>query len=128
VPHDPELPARIYHLALREEWRAASEVGAAYRRSTLGASLDDEGFIHCSFADQVQTIADLVYRGGHDVVLLEIDTRRLHAEVRVESLDGREPKFPHIYGPLPVDAVVQVTDVLIGADGRLVVEPRQGDR
>jgi hemoglobin len=110
VPGIDELPSRIFHLALRAEWQEALDSGRDYRRSTLGTSLEDEGFIHCSFADQVQAIADLVYRGRSDVVLLEIDPSRLTAEVRVENLQGGTERFPHIYGPLPLQAVVQVID------------------
>ncbi|HZA76715.1 MAG TPA: DUF952 domain-containing protein [Acidimicrobiales bacterium] len=122
MPRDLDLPSRIYHLALRDEWQQARDGGAAYRRSTLGRSLEDEGYIHCSFANQVQAIADLVYRGRRDIVLLEIDPARLRAEVRVEALDGGEQAFPHIYAPLPVEAVVVATGVPVGADGRLIVE------
>jgi len=73
-----------------------------YRRSTLGRSLDDVGFSHCSFSEQVQRIAELLYAGQRDVVLLVIDRSRLTHEVRVENLDGGEHLFPHIYGPLLV--------------------------
>jgi glutathione S-transferase len=110
----------IYHLALRDDWRAAVELERPYRRSTLGQSLEDVGFIHCSFAGQVQTIADLVYRGRRDVVLLAIDPSLLKAEVRVESPDGGDDMFPHIYGELPLHAVVRVTPVPLRA-GRLAV-------
>jgi glutathione S-transferase len=101
------LPQRIYHLALRDEWQGACG-GKAYRRSTLGRSLADVGFIHCSFAHQVQAIADLVYNGRGDVVLLEIDPSRVQAEVRVEDLEAGGQTFPHIYGPLPIEAVTQI--------------------
>jgi uncharacterized protein (DUF952 family) len=100
--------ARIYHLAVRAEWETARADGE-YRRSTLGASLDEVGFIHCSLARQVQTIADLVYRGRDDVVLVEIDPARLDAEVRVEPAGDDE--YPHLYGPLPMGAVVRTHDL-----------------
>jgi glutathione S-transferase len=115
VPSDVAAVDRIYHLALEDEWRAAERAGD-YRRSTLEESLDDVGFIHCSFATQVQQTADRFYRGRRDVVLLTIDTSRLQAEVEVENL------FPHIYGPLPVDAVIRVDAVPVDADGRLATE------
>lgn len=127
VPGDAELPIRIYHLALRDEWQEALAASAAYRRSTLGVALEDEGFIHCSFANQVQAIADLVYHGRSDVVLLEIDPSRLQAEVRIENLRGDEQAFPHIYGPLPVEAVAHAKGVPLGADGRLIIEPLLAD-
>jgi hemoglobin len=110
VPDIDELPSRIFHLALRAEWQEALDSGGDYRRSTLGTTLEDEGFIHCSFADQVRAIADLVYRGRADVVLLEIDPTRLTAEVRIENLQGGDQRFPHIYGPLPLQAVVHAID------------------
>ncbi|MHB8463373.1 MAG: DUF952 domain-containing protein [Acidimicrobiales bacterium] len=120
MPSNVEVAHRIYHLALRDEWRAAAESGGHYRRSTLGKSLEDEGFIHCSFATQVQTIADLVYSGRRDVVLLAIDPRRLQVDVRIENLDGGHELFPHIYGPLPLDAVDRAHDVLLDPDDRLM--------
>jgi uncharacterized protein (DUF952 family) len=116
----------MYHLALRDEWQAALEHGE-YRRSTLGRSLEDDRFIHCSFASQVQAIADIVYRGRQDVVLLRIDPTRLRVEVRVESLDGGEERFPHIYGPLPVDAVVDVRPAPPADDGRLRLGELEGE-
>jgi uncharacterized protein (DUF952 family) len=108
---------RIYHLALRDEWRA----GEPYRRSTLGQSLDDVGFVHCSYAPQVQTIADLVSRDRDDVVLLEIDPSLLDAEVRDERADDDIDLFPHVYGPITPQAVVCVHDLALDDDGRLVL-------
>jgi glutathione S-transferase len=112
---------RLYHLALRDEWQAAVDHGD-YRQSTLGRSLEDEGFIHCSYVDQLQPTADLVYRGRHDVVLLTIDPSRVGAEVRAESLAPGGESFPHIYGPLPIGAVVLAQSVPVMADGRLRLE------
>lgn len=110
----------IYHLALANEWSEAVESGE-YRQSTLRKSLDDEGFIHCSFGEQLQRIADFLYRGRLDVVLLHIEPSALHAEIRVENLEGGEDLFPHIYGPLPVTAVTRVDAVDVASDGRLEV-------
>lgn len=123
MPPRSETPEPIYHLALRDEWRRAAESETGYHRSTLGASLDEVGFIHCSFVSQVQRIADLVYRDRDDVLLLVIDRSRLEAEVRVENLEGGEDLFPHIYGPLPITAVVRAEAVPLGADGRVSVGP-----
>jgi uncharacterized protein (DUF952 family) len=109
------MHAPIYHLALRPAWEAAIQEGEPYRRSTVDRSLDEEGFIHCSFADQVQGVADRFYRGRADVLLLAIDSSKVQAEIRIENL------FPHIYGPLPIEAVVRVEPVACGEDGRLVV-------
>ena len=123
MPNHRSLPSRIYHLAVASEWRDATAASGSYRRSTLGKSLDEEGFIHCAFAGQVQTIADLVFRRREDVVLLTIDPSRVQADIRVENLEGGSELFPHIYGALPLDAVVASDDVPVAPDGSLVVLP-----
>ncbi len=109
------MDAYIYHLALRHAWESAMEEGTTYRSSTIDRSLDEEGFIHCSYAHQVQAVADHSYRGRTDVLLLTIDVGKVQAEIRIENL------FPHIYGPLPIEAVVRVEPVACNEDGRLPV-------
>lgn len=109
------MSAHIYHLALRHAWEAATGDGEPYRRSTIDRSLDEEGFIHCSYVDQVQGVADRFYRGRTDVLLLTIDPSKVDVEIRIENL------FPHIYGPLPVEAVVRVEPVPCEKGGRLLV-------
>jgi uncharacterized protein (DUF952 family) len=54
--------------------------------------------------------------------LLVIDPSRLPADVRIEDLDGGEERFPHIYGPLPIDAVVRVDAVPVDGDDRLMTQ------
>jgi uncharacterized protein (DUF952 family) len=107
----------IYHLATAAEWSEAVESGKPYARSTLGKSLDDEGFIHCSLARQVGTIADLAYRGRRDVMLLVIDPSQVPAEIRLENTEGGDDLFPHVYGELPLPAVVRVESVPPKEDG-----------
>jgi glutathione S-transferase len=97
----------IYHVASAEDWERARRAGE-YRISTRGRTLEEEGFIHCSRASQVAAVADRFYRGVDDLVLLTIDVRLVKCEVRYESVPGAGESFPHIYGPLDVDAVVSV--------------------
>ena len=98
----------FYHLALAADWESARAAGE-YRVSTRGKTLDEVGFLHGSFADQVLPVAEAFY-ADLDVppVLLEIDSDRLADEVRVEEVPGAAKPFPHLYGPLPVDAVTAV--------------------
>lgn len=96
----------IFHITRLADWRAAQAQGA-YRLSTRDRTLEDEGFIHCSYANQVAGVASRYYRGLDDLVLLQIDRERVNAEVRDESVGGDE-RFPHIYGALNLDAVMQV--------------------
>jgi len=99
--------ADLYHIALRSDWEAATGNGE-YTISTRGRSLADEGFIHCSFAEQVDATADRFYADVDDAVVLRIDPRRLTSRIVVEDLAGTGEQFPHVYGPIPVDAVVEV--------------------
>jgi uncharacterized protein (DUF952 family) len=96
----------LFHLALASDWAAAQETGD-YRVSTLGRTLEQEGFIHASYAHQVQGVRDAFYRDVTEpLLLLEIDPGRLDVPVVEEVPDGAEQAFPHVYGPLPVTSVV----------------------
>jgi uncharacterized protein (DUF952 family) len=99
----------IYHLALAKDWeQAKTSPNQEYVVSALGATLEVEGFIHCSFAEQVPRIADFIYKGIPNVILLQIDQVKLKHPVKFENLDGGTDLFPHIYGPLNIDAVINV--------------------
>jgi uncharacterized protein (DUF952 family) len=110
------MPA-ILHIASRDAWEAA-RTAAHYRGDTLAT----DGFIHCSTPEQVVRVADAYFRGRSGLVLLAIDPSRLTAELRwEESPDGGV--FPHIYGPLNLDAVVCVAEFEPGADGTFALPP-----
>lgn len=101
--------AELLHLAERDHWEVARRHGA-YERSTRGRTLQEEGFIHCSTADQLPAVAAALY-GDADpdtLLVLVIDSRRLSAPVRYEAAEPGGERYPHVYGPLPVDAVVRV--------------------
>ena len=76
-----------------------------------------EGFIHCSKREQVIQVADSRFRGQSGLVLLSIDESRVSAEIRYENLEGGQQLFPHVYGEINVDAVVEVTEFEAGPDG-----------
>lgn len=97
---------RIFHLALASDWVAALGTGS-YRISTLGRTLEQEGFIHASREDQWRGVRTRFYADvPEELVLLEIDPERLTSPVVVEEVPGTDEKFPHIYGPINLDAVV----------------------
>ncbi len=104
---------QIFHIALAAEWEAAHEAGS-YTTSTRGRSLAEVGFIHCSHEDQWRQVRRDVY--GDEtapLVMLVIDTDRLTAPLRVEDVPGSDRPFPHVYGPLNLDAVVEVWDLAL---------------
>jgi glutathione S-transferase len=111
----------IYHLALESDWLHAQAGVGEYRVSSIGSDLDDVGFIHCSFGHQLQQVADAFYRGRLDVVLLCIDESKLTSPIREENTEGGTQMFPHIYGPLNVDAVVSVRLLETASDGTLAI-------
>ena len=99
-------PERIFHIATAADWRRALETGT-YTTSTLGRTLEEEGFIHASRSEQVQGVFDRYYRGfGEELVLLTIDPGRLEPEVRVEVVG--DDTYPHVHGPINRRAVVDV--------------------
>jgi uncharacterized protein (DUF952 family) len=107
----------IYHIALAEDWEQAQATGE-YTVSTRGLSLEQVGYIHASKEHQVEGVANAIYQDAPDLVLLTIDTDRVRAEVRVEQLAGMDEAFPHIYGPLNTDAVMEVRPFRQGPGGR----------
>jgi len=124
---DLEKPVRmaILHIAKRSDWTEAQSLG-----SYKADSLDTEGFIHCSKPDQVIAVANFIFHGQSELVILAIDEDKVRGEIRYEfgnsSEDAEllgecsnadafsgsigEKLFPHIYGPLNVDAVTHVVD------------------
>ena len=110
-PGDPQglFPPhrRLHHLALASEWEQARRDGS-YRRSTRGQSLEDVGFIHASFEHQLAATHARFFAGAPPLRRLEIDPARLSAPLVLECAPGGHALFPHIHGPLNLDAVVAV--------------------
>ena len=110
----------IYHLTSRQAWREAQQRGE-YRAE----SLESEGFIHCSTQMQILPVAEKFYKGQQGILLLEIDPSLLTSELRWEAPSGGAPPpgvpegdlFPHIYGPVNLDAIVKVYDLESDPDG-----------
>jgi uncharacterized protein (DUF952 family) len=106
----------IYHIAIGSDWARAQRDGQ-YTMSTRGVTLEEQGFIHASTAEQVAAVANLFYRGLTDLLVLVIDTERVGPEIRYEQVPGSDAPFPHIYGALNVDAVVGTRPLAAGPDG-----------
>ena len=91
----------LFHITERAAWDAA-RVAGEYRAPSLATA----GFIHLSTSSQWRATLERFYRGRSDLVLLEIDPARLTSPVKLERADGED--FPHLYGPLVLDAVIAV--------------------
>jgi uncharacterized protein (DUF952 family) len=102
---------RIYKLLDAAAWRAAKAAGVF-----TGSAVDArDGFIHFSDAGQAQETARLHFRGAGDLMLLTIDADRLGEALKWEASRGGA-LFPHLYGFLPVDAVIEARAVALDAE------------
>ncbi len=100
----------ILHICSRSDWQAALKRGV-YQAD----SLSDSGFIHCSLPSQILGTANRYYSGRKDLMLVWIDPHHLKAEVRWESSDAGV--FPHVYGPINLEAVTAVLEFSPDQDG-----------
>jgi len=102
----------LYHIISMSDWQKALDAGI-YSPPTL----ESGGFVHCSTADQVIEVANELYRGQEGLMLLVIDLDRLEVPTAYEDCYQTGQKFPHIYGPLPIEAVLEVRPFTPGPDG-----------
>jgi len=96
----------IYHITTKQEWLAAKASG-----KYEAFSLKEEGYIHCSEKRQLEEVLDRYFKGKTDLVKLVIDTEKLSSPLIYDWSPSIEDTFPHIYGPINVDAVTEVIEV-----------------
>jgi len=108
------MSALIFHATTRAAWSAARKKGQYAADSLAG-----DGFIHCSKVDQILRVVNLFFAGQRSLVLLVIDPALLRPELRWEpGVDLVTELFPHIYGPINLEAVVEVLEIEPGSDGK----------
>jgi uncharacterized protein (DUF952 family) len=96
----------ILHITPRTNWEQAIAEGK-YRGDTLVT----DGFIHCSTPEQLPWVAETFYKGQTGLVVLRIDLEKLEPPLKWESPPGSDQRFPHVYGPINQEAVVEVVDI-----------------
>jgi uncharacterized protein (DUF952 family) len=101
---------QIYLLSSRKDYEAAIDNGNLYRDS-----LDVEGFIHASPQNQLTRVANKYYKSVNDLLVVVLDVKKIKPEVKWEKAAGG--LYPHIYGPLNMDSVVDVTPVSLDGNG-----------
>lgn len=96
----------IYHITTAGEWNAAKQSGY-YEHP----SLKEEGFIHCSQDQQVAGVLERYFPGKTDLVKLVIDTDKLTSKYVFDWSPSTQDTFPHVYGPINTDAVIDVSTI-----------------
>jgi uncharacterized protein (DUF952 family) len=96
----------VYHIISAEEWNQTSHL--EYYRAE---SLESEGFIHCSFAHQINGVVKLFYNGRDDLLVLKIEVVKLLPAMKVDPIPGGGA-FPHIYGSINLSAISGVYSII----------------
>ena len=114
----------IQHLTTKEAWEEAL-LARNYETSTRNKTLEQVGFIHCSFPDQLEEVAGFVFaQCKEELVILHLDIKSLAENgvvVRVEDV-GNGQNYPHIYGPIPCNLVDVVTPAFMNSEGKLIID------
>ncbi len=108
----------IYHILNRQAWEAAQAQGQ-YKPQAFEA----DGFIHCSDLNQLLGVANRFYAGEKELLVLCIAEGKTDLELRYENLEGGEELFPHLYGALKLDAVVETLAFETDAQGVFHLPP-----
>lgn len=101
------LAESIFHIIAPGDWPESGD----YRP----ASLATQGFVHFSFADQVEGPANALYADAPELIVVEVDPARVGCEIRVEDSYGEGAAYPHVYGPVPVGAAIAIHRLHRGA-------------
>lgn len=104
--------SRVYKIVSRDDWTAAQDRGVFE-----GAEIDlRDGYIHLSTAEQAPETLRLHFKGRDDLMILQLDSTQLGAELRWEEARGGQ-LFPHLYGPLDPAKVLKCEVLPLDADG-----------
>lgn len=96
----------IYHVTNKNDWNKALQQGF-YQ----AASLATEGFIHTSTLPQVAGVLKRYYKSQAELILLHIDESKLTAPLKYELAASVNEMFPHIFGPINIDAVIKTQSI-----------------
>jgi uncharacterized protein (DUF952 family) len=96
----------IYHVTTLKEWEAAK-----IKNEYTSVNFEQDGFIHCSVEKQIPGVLDRFYKGQTGLVKLKIEKEKVQRPVLFELALDLDELFPHIYGALNLDSVVEVTAI-----------------
>jgi uncharacterized protein (DUF952 family) len=91
----------IYHITTQSAWEDAQKNG-----KYEAESLQKEGFIHMSHEHQIEGVLERYFQGKTALVKLTVDETKIIAEIKNELSPSLQETFPHVYGAINLDAVV----------------------
>ena len=94
----------IYHIVLPDFWEKFKD-----EYEYEAESLRSEGFIHCSYRNQLDEVLERYYKNAGKVLILHINLHFLTAKFIAEPSTNREI-YPHIYGKINKSAIVDVEE------------------
>ncbi len=94
----------IYHIVFPEVWEKFKD-----KNEYEAESLQTEGFIHCSFADQLETVIGRYYKNADHILILEIDSEKLTSGY-IEEPSTNNEIYPHIYGKINRDSIIGIVE------------------
>lgn len=112
-----DSPQYIFILCSEADYQQALTLGE-FRHP----SLETEGFIHASIPRQLTRVANKYYKGTPGLCLMAIDTTRLTAPLKWEAISTGD-LYPHIYGTVPADAIIQTHAIQPNPEGAYVIDP-----
>ena len=98
---------KIYHIVLPDVWETFKD-----KELYEAESLATEGFIHCSFAEQLEGVLGRYYQGVEKVLVMEINPDKLTSKL-VNEPSTNDEVYPHIYGKINVDAIVEIKERIL---------------
>lgn len=102
----------IFHVVKKENWKSQKKDSRYHPES-----LDSDGFIHCSTGRTIEEVTNRLYKDQDDILLIIINTTLVEPEIRYENSGNSDTKYPHIYGPLNMDAVIDKIELASEDDG-----------
>lgn len=111
----------LFHIVTKEDWEKHKEYG-----NYIPQSLEAEGFIHCSKGKQVAKVANRKFGGETGLLLLVVDRASVKSSVKYEKDEESGEEFPHIYGPLNIDAVIDKIKLQPNDEGLFEIEFEEG--
>ena len=96
----------IYHITTKHAWEDAQA-----KQSYLPKDFEKDGFIHCSIERQIEGVLERFYQGQTGLIKLKIEKAKVQRPVLFELAEDLNELFPHIYGPLNLDSVIEVLPI-----------------